>query len=99
MVSCTCGMSFREKLLGVTISQEHFETVDKRAYFDRAALDSTFGSDRVDRYWDETDGAGALNPDGEGGFVHTDHRGNTHQATPELIDSYLGEEVDQSVLA
>lgn len=98
-VSCTCGLSYRERLRGVTISEANFVTKDKHAYYDRGALDATFGDDRVDRYWEETEGAGALNPDGKGGFVHTDHRGNTHQATPELIDSFLGDDVDASVLA
>lgn len=68
-----------------------------RNYFDSAPLDETFGSDRVDRYWEETEGQGAIHRGPDGNFWHTPLGAEEPRvASPELIDSYLGPETDDA---
>lgn len=94
-----CGMTFRQRLRTVRLDSSVTETRTRHRYFDSAALDESFGADRKDRYWDETEGQGAIVRDGRGGFVHTDHTGETKPASPELIASYIeGPEVDPASL-
>lgn len=93
-----CNASFRERLLSVRLDTSVTQTRTKTAYYDKESLDATLGEDRRDRYWDETEGQGALHRTPTGDFVHTNYKGETAVASPELIDSYLGDEVSPNIL-
>lgn len=89
-----CPSCFRRRLRSITIDASATPTRTRSNYFDAAALDETFGDDRVDRYWDETDGMGALVRDDKGRLVHTDHHGETKVASEDVIESFLGPETE-----
>jgi hypothetical protein len=55
-----CGLSFRDRLATVQVSEQGFDTVEKRRYFDSVALDEAFGPDRRERMLDETRGLGPV---------------------------------------
>lgn len=63
-------------------------------YYDTGPLDEVFGEDRVERYWDETQGQGALVKGPDGNLWHKPLHGEPQIAAPDLIDDYLGPEVD-----
>lgn len=65
------------------------ETRTKVDYYDTTSLDETFGHDRVDKYWDETDGQGALVRADDGTFFHKDHSGEIKEATDDVISSFV----------
>lgn len=103
MVACKCGQPatangrecpkhYRERLASVKIGPGALETRTKVDYFDRSSLDESFGHDRVDRYWDETEGDGALDRQPDGSFTHTNWRGETQVADDETIERYVGGE-------
>lgn len=94
-----CPRHYRERLASLTIGPGASETRTRVDYFDKGALDETFGEDRVDRYWDDTKGAGALNPTGDGRYTHTDWHGNSHVVGQDVADALLAQdtkEVDSS---
>src|SRR5512143_2147991 len=68
-----CASCFRARLQSIRLDTSVTSTRSRKNYYDRTSLDETYGDDRVDRYWDETDGQGALvkGPDGE--FYHKPH--------------------------
>lgn len=57
------GLSFAERIGTVRLSAEATPSRSRAVWYDRAALDDVAGSDRVDRYYDETQGYGALTPE------------------------------------
>lgn len=94
-----CATHFRMRLASITIGPGAAETRSKVDYFDKQALDETFGEDRVQRYWDETKGAGALIPRPDGTYAHTDWQGNSHVVGSDVADALLAQdtkEVDAS---
>lgn len=75
------------------------ETRTLRNYFDASALDETFGSDRVDRYWEETQGLGALHRGPDGEFYHKPHgTDEPRRATDDVIEAIVGGEESDDVV-
>lgn len=109
MIPCACGnpatangrecaRCFRNRLLSIRLDTSVTPTRSVRNYFDPAPLDETFGEDRVDRYWEETDGQGALKRGPDGNLWHQPFNASEPRvATPEVIDSFLGPEADDVV--
>lgn len=89
-----CAQHFRERLRSIRLDTSATPTRSRHGYFDKSNLDETFGEDRVDRYWDETEGQGALDRDPRSptGFSHQPKGQERQVASAELIDSYLGPE-------
>ncbi len=54
------GISFRDRLASVEVSERGFETVERHNYYDRVALDEAFGPDRREQMLEETRGLGAI---------------------------------------
>ena len=89
-------MTFAEKVRGTLIAVAVLETRTRSRYYDHDSLATTFGDDHRERYWDETDGRGALHKTGNGetGMEYRDFRGNRHEASPAVIEEYLGPELN-----
>jgi len=103
IVRCACGADatangrecprcFRTRLRSVRLDGSVTATRTKQNYYDRTSLDETFGDDRVDRYWDETDGEGALHRAPDGSFVHEDFRGERKVADDKVLAKFVGGE-------
>lgn len=88
-----CPTHFRERLASLTIGPGASETRTKTNYFDTQSLDETFGEDRVDRYWDETGGHGAMHRGPDGNFYHENYKGERLLATDKVLSTFVdGEE-------
>lgn len=61
------------------------ESRSKQQYFDAGELDRTFGEDRKEAYWDDTNGHGALHPQPDGSYLHENFRGERKVATDEVL--------------
>lgn len=57
-VGCACGLSYRDKLLSLSVDTSWMAR-DKKNYYDQSALNDTFGEDSDERMMDETQGVGA----------------------------------------
>ena len=55
-----CGLSYRDRLASVQVNERNFDTAEKANYFDRDALDATFGPDRREQMLHETRGLGPV---------------------------------------
>lgn len=84
-----CGLTFAERLRSVTVDGAVLETRTKARYWDSHAADETFGADRVDRYWDETGGHGAIQRGSDGELYHKDFRGEVKVASDEVLSSFV----------
>lgn len=84
-----CPECFRSRLRSVRLDTSVTPTRTRRRYLDSDALDANLGHDRVDRYWDETDGQGAFHRTSRGTFMHTDHRGETAEVSPRAVEDWL----------
>jgi hypothetical protein len=85
-------------LLSIRLDTSATPSRSKANYYDSDSLDEVFGHDRVDRYWDETEGQGVLERGTDQNLWHQPRGAEAPQiATPELIESYLGPEVDDVV--
>lgn len=92
-----CGDCFRARLRSVRLSDEVTATRTKVNHFDSQALDETFGEDRVDRYWEDTHGFGALHRVGDE-LMHRDHKGELQVASDHVVDVLTqGEEAGDAV--
>lgn len=62
-----CGMSYRERLASVQVSEAGFLTAERHNYYDRDPIREAFGDDAKERMLEETKGLGAgiRGPDGE----------------------------------
>lgn len=83
------GASFRERLLSVRLDISATPTRSRRRYFDKVALDDAFGEDRVDRYWEETNGHGAVSRGADGELYHTDRSGQPKVATDRVLEDVM----------
>jgi hypothetical protein len=104
LATCKCGLPatangrecpkhYRERLASVSLDGSVTATRTKANYFDKTSLDATFGEDRVEKYWDETNGHGALVPGDDGELYHKNHKGQVAVATDDVIaDITAGEE-------
>lgn len=87
------GLSFRERLLSVRLGPSVTPTRTRRNYFDSDALDATFGPDRVESYWEETRGHGAVHRGPDGELYHRDRSGQVKVATDQVLaDITAGQE-------
>jgi hypothetical protein len=76
-VACVCGLSYRERLLGVTVHGSALASRTKRRYYDIGGLDAQFGEDsatRRERYMEETRGLGIVKPLADGSLAHKNQR-------------------------
>lgn len=88
-----CSKHYRERLASLNLDGSVTATRTKANYFDKTSLDATFGEDRVEKYWDETNGHGALVPGDDGELYHKNHKGQVALATDDVIaDITAGEE-------
>jgi hypothetical protein len=55
-----CGLTYAQRIGSVQVDRTNFDTVDKRNYYDRVALDEAFGPDRREQMLQETRGQGAV---------------------------------------
>lgn len=92
-VACTCNLTFAQKVRGTQIAVSVLETRTRHRYFDHDSLDSTFGVDHREEYWEETDGLGAMHKTDKG-FEYRDHRGNRKVATNDQLDAMFGPEME-----
>lgn len=74
-------------------------TRSRKNYYDTDSLNEAYGDDRVDRYWEETDGQGALVRGADGEFYHRPHGAEEpRRATDDVIASFVeGEEAEDVV--
>lgn len=77
-------MTYRERL-GTVVVDPVRETRTKENYFDRSALDATFGEDRVEHYWDSTAGHGAIHRGSDGELYHRDRSGEVKVASDKVL--------------
>jgi hypothetical protein len=82
-------MTFGERVRSVTVDGRVLATRTKSRYWDSVAADDAFGTDRVDRYWEETGGHGAIERGPDGELYHTDHRGVRKRASDEVLASFV----------
>lgn len=66
------------------------ETRTKANYWDKGAADDAFGEDRVDRYWEETGGHGAIHRGADGELYHKDFKGEVKVASDAVLESFVG---------
>lgn len=85
-----CGLTFGQRLRSVTVDGRVLETRTKARYWDTGAADDAFGSDRVDRYWEETGGHGAIERAADGEFYHKNFKGEVQVASDEVLASFVG---------
>lgn len=93
-----CPKHYRERLASLRLDPSVTPTRTKQNYYDKASLDETFGDDRVDKYWDETNGHGALHRGDDGEFYHENFKGERQVATDDVIaDIVAGEDAEDAV--
>lgn len=80
-----CPRHFRERLASIRVENPSQTKVD---YFDSKALDETFGEDRVQRYWDDTKGMGALEKVGDH-YEHEDWRGDRYSVDGSVAEAFV----------
>lgn len=79
------GLSFRDRIRTVKLGPSATPTRSRQNYFDSAALDDAFGSDRVERYWEDTAGHGALHRGPDGELYHRDRSGQVKVASDKVV--------------
>jgi hypothetical protein len=92
-----CGLTFLERMRSVKVHESVTASRTKRDYFDDEPLREVFGDDKADRrekFLDETQGRGALQRDGKGGFYTKGADGPQPISPQEIEDIYLGPERD-----
>ena len=88
-----CPKHYRERLASVRLDGSVTATRTKVDYFDKASLDDTFGEDRVERYWEESKGHGALHRGADGELYHENFKGERGVASDAVVaDIVAGEE-------
>lgn len=86
-----CGTHYRDRLRSLRLDSSVTETRTKVDYFDSQAADEAFGADRVEHYWDETKGYGAVH-EVDGKLMHRDYKGEVHEATDAVLETVFGGE-------
>lgn len=84
-----CGLTFGERMRSVVVDGRVLETRTKARYWDSHAADQTFGEDRVDRYWEETGGHGAIQRGSDGELYHKNYKGEVQVASDEVLSSFV----------
>ena len=79
-----CGLTFAERLRSVVVDPVR-ETKTRVNYFDKSALDQTFGEDRVEHYWESTAGHGAIHRGSDGELYHRDRSGDVKVASDRVL--------------
>jgi hypothetical protein len=58
-----CGTSYKQRLLSLRLDYAWMPARDKRNYYDKEALEKTFGEDAEERMMEETEGRGPVSPE------------------------------------
>jgi len=89
-----CGMTFAERLRSVRLDKAKMDTAELHNYYDTQAIRDMFGDDAKDRYYEETDGKGAIFRTRRG-FARRDRRsGDLVEVSPGEADTFLGSETE-----
>jgi hypothetical protein len=75
--ACACHVSFKDKVAGLTISQDAMPNRTKVRWWDDEVINSQFGgtpAERREQYMEETKGLGHVQADGSGRLWHKDRK-------------------------
>lgn len=83
------GLSFRDRIRTVRLDTSAVPTRSRANYFDSEALDDAFGEDRVESYWEDTAGHGAIHRGPDGELYHRDRSGEVKVASDKVLSEVM----------